>query len=370
MGNVKKGIARIVRRLIPEMWFERLWSFYVDHNKKYSEDRYKYAYFKKGKKSKERYCILRFFAPTHGIMAVARWCLLACEWAEHHGMIPLIDYELEYYFKHDMVGKENMWDYVFEQKASVQEVYKQNSVFVGERGKIYFLPSMSEKLFGSREEYHIRFADKNWRDYYKQLNVYSNKWWILRPEIKERFEKKYAELFKPEMKILGVALRELFSQKREEIENTILIDHPHEPQLEDMIELIKEYKEKWQCTHIFVSTIRKDSIHALEKEFGNALIYIERGRSNSEEELYYHSIQEKYGHSPDEYYLRTREDEQIAKTFKKEWIVGYVEEIYGISKCNCLLSSKSGGSITACIWNGGKYEELKILEDDNKSFWY
>lgn len=39
----------------------------------------------------------------------------------------------------------------------------------------------------------------------------------------------------------------------------------------------------------------------------------------------------------------------------------YVQEIYGISICDCFLGGKSSGTRVACVWNGEKFENLKIL---------
>ena len=194
----------------------------------------------------------------------------------------------------------------------------------------------------------------------------------MRPEIKKRFETTYAKLFKPEMKILGVALREDFSLKREDIEESCLIKHPHEPNVTDMIKLIKEYKEKWNCTHIFVATMYEDSISLLEKEFGDLLIYTGRKRIDASKNSQWTKKWEKYLSAPDELYIWANEErnKQFSDFFKKEFVVNYMEEMYGLSKCNCFLTAKNGGSLVACIWNGGKYEELKILEDENKSNLY
>lgn len=373
MSKLKEFIIRIAKKLMPEMWFQLIWSVYVNHSKKYSESRYRQAYFQKGEKNRNRYCILRYSAPGMGILAVARNCLQACEWAEHNGMIPIVDFEFGQFFMNNLAGKENMWDYIFEQKISAQKLYAQGSVFVGEIDKCYFLPSMSEKLFGNKEEKLVKFKNDNWREYYRILNVYSKKWWIFRSEIMKRFDDEYVKLFKPEMRILGVALREEFSMRKEEIARSRLIEHPHGPNIDEMIKLVKEYKEIWGCTHIFVSTMFKDSIDTFAQEFGEVLIYTERKRENFDEYMQIRIESEKYIRNLDDLYLNFKNAEEsipILRSYDKDRTIEYVEEVYGLSKCSCLLSSKNGGALIACILNGGEYEQMKILEDENQSNLY
>lgn len=373
MKDIKEGVMKTVKKLMPEMMFLRLWAFYVAHSSKYETGRYRHAYFHKGKEGKEKYCILRYAAPGMGILAAARNSLLAFEWATHNGMIPVVDLEWEYCFKYDSPGRENMWEYIFEQRPSVRELYEKKSVFVGGVDEIFFFPAISEKILGSREENLIRFKEENWREYYRQLSFYSNKWLAFRPEIKDRFENTYAKLFGSGRKILGVALREEFSMKEKEIKGSRLTEHPHEPEISEMIRFIKEYIEKWNCTHVFVTTMFEDSINILKKEFGDRLLYTERKRKKFDEYWKWKKDADKYFCEPDELYLRLNrgeEDVQIFSTWGRKETVEYVEEVYGISICDCLLSAKNGGSLFACIWNGGKYEHLKILEDKHKSELY
>ena len=376
MKSIKQIIYNTLESILPEVWFKSLWSQYVKLNPNYAESVNYHEYFLSKKRSGERYCILRYPNYELGIGAVMRRALLQCEWAAHRHMIPVIDYEWNYYLGEKTIGQDNGWEYLFKPNASLEEIINNSHdkfVFVGYIGGLYIDEKTKNELGLDVGRVVVK---ENWREYYKKLNEYSKKWWHLQNDVATRYETCFSKLFRPEMKILGVALREDFSidAKKEKLE--LLSKHPHHPVLDEMIQIIKEYKIRWGCTHVFVTTYFEDSIIKLKEEFGEALLYTDRRRVLFEP---YHeifrSVEEKYERTNKRRELVAwikSEDEQaqIFNAFGKNTMIEYVEEIYGLSLCDCLVAGKSGGTLCACIWNGGNYQELKILSDDNESTFY
>ncbi|MCH5251079.1 MAG: hypothetical protein J1E98_14165 [Lachnospiraceae bacterium] len=376
MKNIKQLIYNMLQSILPEMWAINLWVQYVKHNPAYSENTHQYGYFLSKKKSKKRYCILRY-PKFYGIGAVMKHSLLQCEWAVRNQMIPVIDYEWDYYYAEDVIGRDNGWEYVFKPNASLQEIVEQGNnmyVFVGAIGGRY-ADKLTKRELGSKDG-RVIFAEENWREYYRNLNMLSNKWWRLHDDVAARYEAFFSKLFSPDMKILGVALREEFSIDAEKEKMEELKQHPHHLTLDEMIRVIKEYKTRWECTHVFVTTYFEDSIIKLKEEFGDALLYTDRRRVLYEQ---FHEIRRLV---EDQYYRTNKrrefvewiksddEQAQIIDTSDKNTMIEYVEEIYGLSLCDCLIAGKSGGALCACAWNGGKYKEMEILSDNNDSILY
>lgn len=376
IDKIKLMVYTILEKILPEMWFRSLWALYIKINPNYDDSAYNREYFLSKKRGGERYCIFRHPQIQFGIGAVMKYTLVQCEWAAHKHMIPVIDYEWNYCFGEKIIGQDNGWEYIFKPNAFLEEIINNsndNYVFVGGIGEVYIDNKTKNEL-----ELKVKrvIVKENDREYYRKLNEYSKKWWRLQDDVVARYRACFEKLFRPGMKILGVALREEFSidAKKEKME--LLSRHPHHLSLDEMIRVIKEYKDCWKCTHVFVTTYFEDSIIKLKEEFGEALLYTDRRRVFFEQ---FHEIRKLV---EDKYYGTNQrrefvewvksEDEQaqIYNTFDKNTMIEYVEEIYGLSLCDCLVAGKSGSTLCACVWNGGKYQELKILSDDNESILY
>lgn len=373
MKNIKNELYLIMKKILPEAVFQKLWAYYVKNNAKFDEGRYKYSYVLSSKWGKKQYFVFRYRYGRMGIIAVAKSAIMSCEWAEKHKMIPIIDYEWEYIYEENKLGLDNVWEYVFEQDKPIKQVLKEDNVIVGYMEENYSDPDIRKELTNSEDGLWIRFADDNWREEYKKLNYYAHKWWRFREDILDRFTQTYAKLFAPEMKILGVALREEFSLKREDVKGTVWEKHPHHLGIDEMIILVKEYMKKWNCTHVFITTIVEESIQKFQEEFGEQLLFTKRKRLDKLERYNKENMKksDKYmSKGGKEYYEWLKSEDECAKlTYNmanKDTVIEYTEEVYGLSLCNCLLAGKSGSSFFACVWNGGKYDELEILMDDSQ----
>lgn len=371
---IKGTIFNIGKKLLPEMFFQKIWAWYVFHNKKYQSSKNRMAYFLSSQRSRKKYCIFRYAVPNFGIMAVARNILFVCEWAEKNHLTPIIDMEWGTVFEKKLLGIDNCWEYIFKQDNSIANLQNEKYVFVGTINERYVCSKMCSYINGDKNDDLVHIKEKDWKEYYKKINYYSRKWWILRKDIQERFFDTYDRLFDDNMKIMGVPLREEFSICNSETKKS-LSRHPNQPNLDEIISAIRKYKEEWKCTHIFVATYMEDSIKRLQEEFGQELLYTKRRRVSFEEFQTARVQMEKYIQESDKEKVYTgfhsdTKEAKLMNTFDKNTTIEYVEEIYGLSLCKCLLGGKSGGTIAACIWNGGKFEHIKILEDKNASVLY
>lgn len=355
-----------IDKLMGYMWFQSLWAWYVSKNPNYDNGRYKNAFFLSKKKAKKRYCIFRC-QPSWAILAVARNTLMSCEWADNYNMIPLIDFEQGNTYKSGCLGKDNFWEWAFKQPITIKEALKNQYVFVGAINTIYSNKKIRSQLLNPDNRGHVIIKEDNWKEYYRQLNVYARKWWQLKDDVKNKFDNTYDKLFKPGMKILGVFLREEFSLSQDAIKGSKYESHPHHLSIDEIVPLIKKYMKEWECTHVFASSMFEDSIEMLKMDFGDKLIYTSRERMQfkswiTEWDNYQTEVKQGRERDWDNY----EGDLEYAKKLSLE----YVEEVYGISMCDCFLGGKASGTLIACIWNGGNFEHLKILEDSHKSAGY
>lgn len=367
-----------LEKVLPARCFHKMWAFYIKNNSNYDKNRYQYEYVLSPKKqfmysrgNKRQYFIFRYTAPGAGMMGVARSVLMNCEWATQNNMIPLIDFEWNCFYKKGMLDYDNIWEYVFENEGDITEIcLNENNVLVGDIsiGGRYCDSHIRKQLNGSKDKVFTDFGDGNWREHFKNLNYYSSKWWKLKKDVLERYETTFTRLFQKEMKILGIVLREEFSLDKKDIKGTLLEIHPRCLKVDEIIKLAKEYKEKWNCTHVFVTTYIQDSIELFKEEFGDKVLYTDRKRTKFEDFVCARKVAEKYyqmnNENPEEEFRWFHSDDryaQITNTYDGETVIEYVEEVYGLSLCDCLLANQSTGAVAACIWNGGAYRELEII---------
>ena len=161
-------------------------------------------------------------------------------------------------------------------------------------------------------------------------------------------------------RVLGVCLREEFRELRE-----AKIDrydgHPNEPDIKECINIAEKKMLEFNCEYVYITTIYEDTIEEFEKVFSNKLLYIERSRGRSGSEKARSRL------------LKIQESEEITEKMIKDYQdemgesrkkiqINYIKEIYGLSKCNALVGTPSGGMKTALIWNGGNYENVALLD--------
>lgn len=359
-------IKAFLRNKLPYRFFieiEILYGKYLKLWKKNGKD-FRMAYFYKKKfNAKEKYCIFRGDRTTYGIFAAGLQYVFAYEFARSKGYIPVFDLEYTYNFMQYNLGKENEWEYCFEQKVSVKEALKKDFVLV-EDTTIGWLDKTCIDINGKRGDHYIHLRKNNWREYYANVNKYIQKSWIFKEEFLNKYKKKCGHIIKKHNGVLGVSLRETFSMdiysKRKSVAaKKIYDDHPMNPGIQEVLTIVKEYMSKWKCNKIFLTTVYKESIEIFKHEFGDDLLYLDRRRGSFEDVLTQPDI---WSMSEKEIYEYATGDVENTKQFAIE----YVEEVFGLSECDYLIAATSSGSIAALSLNGGKYKDIYILPDKNK----
>lgn len=364
-AGIERRIDSLLKKCLPYEWYQVINIKFSHMANKDKELAYKLPYFHSRKRSKEKYCIFRFVWGDYAHFSAANCYVFAYEWAVRRGYIPLVDMEHEYCFKTGHMDEENMWELVFEQPISVREALKKEWVLVkGIERKDEWLASTCMDINGEEDNHRIHIVTDNWREYYAKINGYISKSWRFRQELLENFEREYGTLFQTGS-VLGVALREEFSVDAEQLRESVAVvrvrrKHPKTIGVADVIELVKKYVGKHNCSRILVSTIREESVNAFVEAFGEQVVFVKRERTTMDTintPVWNMDVEERYR------YLKSTQ----SREYIKEIAIPYIYEVLGLSRCDFLIGAPAGGTIAALSLNGGKYKDIYILPDFNKS---
>lgn len=271
--------------------------------------------------------VIRVREITTSIAGLMPWVIKQLKIADAQGYIPVVDFS---YFKNvfledDEIGIINPWEYYFEQPThfGLQAAYNAQNVIMGNADCDCTIREFDD------------FIDnvETFRDYVKIFNKYVH--------INKRIEKKilsiYKSLINPEWKVLGVVYRGT------DYRNRPVIGEHKQPSMESLIRKTVELMEQWKCDHIFLATEDKGAVEIFKQRFGEKVVCTEKERYESTVEY-------------TQLYKFAREFDAYLKGEE------YLTEIYILSKCDCLLSSRVGILAAALPMNGGKYEEKYIYD--------
>lgn len=225
--------------------------------------------------------------------------------------------------------------------------------------KNIFLPETCIDINNCPTDYYIHTIEENWKNYYKGVNKYIQKYWGFREEFLYDLELKWKEICGDEKNILGISLREVFSkefflQLESDEARAVYKEHPLGPDIGEIIEIVEDYLENWKCGKIFLATVFKESIEIFEKRFPGRIVYLDRIRD---------TMQEKIARLSKTW--KEKASGKINKTYDQIDKINYqyTQETVLLSKCTYLIGAKSGATIAALAMNGGRYKDIKILED-------
>lgn len=327
------------------------------------KDDYLHSYYIRRNKTNERYCIFRWNLPGIDLFSTAICYLFQYSQAKQKGMIPLIDLEYEWIYENGKLGIYNMWDWIFEQSVCIDEAVKKDYVFVEGMGSGYTYSSkVCKRINRDRTDRRIHITENNWKDYYKTANSCVKECWKVKPEILEWCKTFYRKTFLVNDRVLGVILKEDFTlsfyNETDRNYKKILEEHPCNPETDEIVRIVREKMERWNCNKIFLSTMYNESMALFKREFSDNVIAVERERidlkgisQNSKRVQLDLSREENYKKFIDNIdYYRGRTE-------------AYAHEVILLSMCNCFVAAHCSGAAAALTMNGGKYEQIFVLPD-------
>ena len=255
-------------------------------------------------------------------------------YAEEKGYIPIVDY-LNFktqYHNNNEFGKINIWEKFFEQpyNISLDDIRHSKNIIISDK---YAAPS-SKYLMGNTDFY----TDSNRRNYFKKCFKKNIRFSNIALEYLERIK---MEIIPMNARVLGVLCRGTdYALKRPQ-------GHPIPPSPDEMITKAREVMNTYHCEYIFLAT---EDAHILERflcEFEKKLLFVEQKRI-----------------SPDDMKGVDRVMDANIKVNEDRFKMGldYLCATYILSKCNCFVAARCGGTKGVLLMSDGfEYEYIYNL---------
>ena len=249
------------------------------------------------------------------------------KYALDKGYIPVIDMQSERntYLDEEQVGRENSWEFYFEQPCgySLKDISRSRNIILssGLIGKNNFFPE--DRMVKNPEEYQM------WRNLFQR-------YFHVKKEILEEAETLKRELFHGE-RVLGVLCRGT------DYTNTRPKDHPIQPDIADVLDKVDEVLKQQKCSYVYLATEDDDIYAVFERQYGAKLKALKTRR-------YHNTGQENI-------------NDISAKSGESKYQLGrdYLMTILLLADCNCLVAGSAGGTYGALLM-GKEYEYQYIFD--------
>ena len=249
------------------------------------------------------------------------------KYALDKGYIPVIDMQSERntYLDEEQVGRENSWEFYFEQPCgySLKDISRSRNIILssGLIGKNNFFPE--DRMVKNPEEYRM------WRNLFQR-------YFRVKKEVLEEAEALKRELFHGE-RVLGVLCRGT------DYTNTRPKDHPIQPETADVLVKVDEVLHKQKCSYVYLATEDNDIYEMFERQYGEKLKALKTRRYHNTGKENINDISAKCGESK---YQLGRD---------------YLLTILLLADCNCLVAGSAGGTYGALLM-GKEYEYRYIFD--------
>lgn len=288
-----------------------------------------------GKKNPDKlFYVIRDPKGEHGLFALYNFVMFHLKIAEKRKAVPIVDvqyYPLEGLIEDHKIGRENAWEYFFEQVSpySLDEVYQSQNVIMAAG-----IDSASLSMVYDEEAL-------------QKERILSAKYIRIRPEILSVCESQFHELGLESQKVLGVICRgtDFVSAKPQ--------GHSIVPTAQETIRVIEEKSREWGgFDAIYLATEDKNIYEVMADHYGRKLISYQKIRLDQTDGSYLCSQIEKIA-------LQNRQ-----KSFKKELMTEYLISIWLLSKCDALVAPVIGSTLgVLCIGEG--FEHCHLIQLGN-----
>jgi hypothetical protein len=293
---------------------------------KYREKKTSYG----NENSDKIFYIIGFPDYTDGLFAIISAVLKHIVYARRFEFIPVVDFQnfKTQYLNNMALGKENAWEYFFEQPMgfSLKDLNKSKNII------------LSTKISNPRirvldYEESLLLDNLQLREYYNYLFMTYIRFNRSTKEYLDNDEKK---IFLENRKILGILCRGTdFILKKPP-------GHEIQPETKDVIFKAENILREYKCSHIYLATEDQEIYSAFKKHFGDAILSNEQKRFSHvdmENVQYLAHIPEK--RKNDKYFIGLE----------------YLSSVNILSKCPCFIGGRTTGTF-------GVYSMTKGFEYD------
>lgn len=357
--RIEARVLKLTEKVLPYTMVDK---FLIERRRRINRitECYPYAAFFSKKRSRKKYCVVRYIAPQMELMAAGIQYVFCYHQLVERGYIPIIDIEYAYSFKQGRLGEANIWDICFKQPITAKEVAGEPYVLAaGELFSYSDDAQISLELNNDRNDHFIHVRKDHFREYYAKAKKYTDPIWQVKGELLEKMDREIGDKVKGR-RVLGVFLRENFSRDvvyEDDADKDVYSKHPLLPGVKETIRIIREKLSDWDYELICLSTQYANSLEQFKEEFGDRVICIERERMDI------------YAPAPDSWSMSEKEIYVVNRARaaeREERIKKYLQELVLLSRCNYLVGGASSGMAAALVMNGGKYDDIYILEDERK----
>ena len=269
-------------------------------------------YVRKGNPKKPTYYIIRRKLDFVGLFSNYIVFASHIRHALSKGWLPVIDMQNypNAYLEPEKLGKENAWEYFFEQplRIGLEEAYNGENIILANGDAVWF-PWQDMTI------YENKTVLTEWRMLVK--------WGLLRikPQLMESILAVKDELFPKNRRVLGVFLR-----GTDYIANRPY-GHPIPPPIEYAMGVVLSKLQEWQYTRIFLSTEDKDILQVFKSLFKDVCFTIDREYADCK---------------PGQIYVNSRINRENDRFLTAK---DYLTELVLLSQCNSFITARSSGSL-------------------------
>ena len=311
------------------LWRNTVLKYYRGYLKnkelKYWEERIKHFGWKNRNKT---FYVIRRRDAYCGIFSIYMTTLARIDEALKNGFIPVIDMQNSFniYLNKKKIGKENAWEYYFEQPMgyTLSDINKSKNVIIGSGAVPQMFPYLDVSfLLGKTGDF----------EYWKAL---AKKYLRINDKVKEYAEKERNRLFSKDEKILGVKCRGTDYIKE------CPKNHPIQPGILEIINESERIFKEYNCNKIFLVTEDREYYEAFQKKFGEVLVIYEDDFVDYKEGSVGKALYEQ------------------SKNMYEEGLK-YLTTTLLLSGCNCLCAGCVSATVGALLMTEG-YEYLYLFD--------
>lgn len=270
--------------------------------------------------------VIDFPRTGEGLFWITLCNLSHIAYAIRHGYIPVIDMQNNnnQYLEHDMMHKENSWEYYFEQPAgySLKDIEESKHVLVTNE-------NVSPMLF---ERYNFTGMELIERGNIKHIKRLYSKYIRFNSDTQRYLQKEYERILQGKGKILGVLCRGTdYTMKRPAA-------HPVQPDPSDVIEKARQVMLEKGCSYLYLATEDEEIYTMFRSEFGGRLLTNDQMRFSKEDMQHVRQLFEIQPKRARDKYLRGLE---------------YLTSMYLLSKCDCFIGGLTAGTVGVHLMSKG-----------------
>lgn len=285
----------------------------------------------------KKYVIIKmggFQIATSGLGFYVLYMLRGIRFAVENGFIPVIDWQNCKLPQYDAakVGKENVWEYFFEQPfhVSVEQAYESNDFFVID--DMWEFVNKNGQSMSPLDVYKIgEFYDDGIMEWRKCFQQYIR----LKREVKEYFDRCRSEQFAENKNIIGILAR---GTDYKELKPA---GHFRSISVDEIFAHVDELMAKTEGAKIYLATEDNDILKSFENRYPGKVYSVEAERY---ENLGYNTINLIY-----------KEENGYERDLK------YLYSLYVISQCPMCIYSACGGGMLASLMRKEEGAYYKFL---------